>query len=66
MTPTDLATRPADNLALIMTAAGAAADLATGRAALADHLGRKAPNTRRRMADDLAAAIAAWQHQPES
>jgi integrase len=54
MTPTELVTRPADNLAVTMTAAGAAADLAAGRAALADYLGRKAPNTRGRMADDLA------------
>ncbi|MFZ1505279.1 MAG: site-specific integrase [Anaerolineae bacterium] len=54
MTPTELVTRPADNLAVTMTAAGLAADLAAGRAALADHLGRRAPNTRRRMADDLA------------
>lgn len=54
MTPTELVTRTADDLAVTMTAAGAAADLAAGRAALADHLGRKAPNTRRRMADDLA------------
>lgn len=54
MTPTELVTRPVADIAVTMTAAGLAADLAAGRAALADHLGRKAPNTRRRMADDLA------------
>ena len=51
---TELVTRSADDLAVTLAAAGLAADHAAGRAALADYLGRKAPNTRRRMGDDLA------------